>query len=52
MWWIFTIWNLNINVKIYGTAKNRPFVIWTHLFPQLFILGMPQYTKYSGIPKT
>ena len=35
-----------------GTSKNYPFAIWTHLLPQLFILKISQYTKYSEISKT
>ena len=35
-----------------GTSKNSPFAIFVDLFPQLFLLKTPQYTKYSGVFKT
>ena len=35
-----------------ATSKNCPFAIWTDLLPQLLIMKIPQYTKYSGISIT
>jgi len=39
-------------VTMKGTSKNSPFAIWTNLLPHLFVMKIPQYTKYSGISIT
>ena len=38
--------------NLLGTSKNSPFAVWADLLLQLFLMKIPQYTKYSGISIT